>query len=89
MLEEKIRAIENIDKRVIGRIMDRMEGDYKLGFLCDHATPIKVRTHTKDPVPFTIMGGESDSVEKYDEESAKQGAYGLREGPEFIELLAE
>lgn len=89
LVEEKVRAIENIDKRVVGRIMDSMEGDYKLGFLCDHATPIEVRTHTRDPIPFAIMGGASDPVDKYDEESAKRGDYGLRRGPEFIELLAE
>jgi 2,3-bisphosphoglycerate-independent phosphoglycerate mutase len=88
LIEEKIKAIENIDKRVVGRIMDRMEGDYKLGFLCDHPTPIRVRTHVWDPVPFAIMGGASDSVDRYDEKSARKGAYGLRKGSEFIELMA-
>lgn len=88
LIEEKVKAIENIDRRVVARILDGVEGEYRLGFLCDHATPIDIRTHTRDPVPFSIMGGTSDSVTKYDEESAKKGGYGLRKGPEFIELLA-
>jgi len=88
LIEEKVKAIENIDKRVVARILDKMKGDYKLGFLCDHATPISLRTHSKDPIPFTIMGGPRDSVTRYDEESAKKGGYGLRKGPEFMDLLA-
>jgi len=50
----KIRAIEDLDERLIGRLMGRLEGDYVISVLTDHATPIRVRTHTGDPVPFAI-----------------------------------
>jgi 2,3-bisphosphoglycerate-independent phosphoglycerate mutase len=92
LLEEKVKAIENIDKRVVARIVGKLDArygdDYKLGFLCDHWTPVKLRTHVRDPVPFCIMGGGSDGVKKYDEESAKKGSFGLRNGHEFMELMA-
>lgn len=91
MIEEKVNAIENIDKRVVGRILKRIRGKenrYRIGFLCDHATPISLKTHSMDPIPFVISGGKRDGVTKYDEESSKKGSYGLRKGHEFIELLA-
>jgi len=91
LVDEKVKAIENIDKRVIGRILSKLDAsgeEYRLGFLCDHATPISLRTHTRDAIPFTIMGAPRDGVTKYDEESCKKGGYGLRKGPEFMDLLA-
>ncbi len=93
LAKEKVKAIEDIDKRVVGRLLTALDkkypGDYRFGFLCDHATPITVRTHTRDPIPFVIAGGKTDGVTRYDEESAKKGGFGLRDGPEFIELLAK
>jgi len=93
LVKEKVKAIENIDKRVVGRLLDKLDkkypGDYRFGFLCDHATPIRVRTHTRDPIPFVIAGGKTDSVTRYDEESAKKGGFGLREGCEFMDLLSK
>jgi 2,3-bisphosphoglycerate-independent phosphoglycerate mutase len=56
-LEEKIRAIELIDKEVVGYVreaMDRSGQDYRLMVLPDHPTPLSIRTHSKDPVPFVI-----------------------------------
>ncbi len=94
LVNEKIKAIENIDKRVVGRIVEKMDkrGEpYRIGFLCDHATPVRVRTHTEDPIPFIISGAgvEKDGVTRYDEESAKKGGYGLKRGPEFMGLMAK
>ena len=88
-IEEKVRAMENIDKRLLGRFMEKVEGEYRIGILPDHYTPISTRTHEMGAVPFIISGPGigADAVEKFDEESAKQGAYGEKKGPEFIELL--
>jgi len=90
MLDEKIEAIENIDKRTLGRILRKVKGeDIKIGLLADHPTPIKFRTHVADPVPFAIYDSTDgkDAVKRYDEVAAKRGEYGLREGTEFVELL--
>ena len=54
-LENKVLSIEKIDKEVIGTILKGLEGqDFRIMVLPDHSTPLSVRTHTKDPVPFVI-----------------------------------
>ena len=88
-VEEKIKAIERIDKRILGKLMDEMPeyDEYAISILPDHPTPIPIKTHVKDPVPFAMYSskGGSDSVEKYDEFSAKEGSQGLNEGYHFME----
>jgi len=89
LIDEKIRAIENIDKKLISKILNSLNEEFTIGLVTDHATPIEVRTHTTDPVPFAIYSPQrkGDSVKKYDENSAKKGIYGLRKGIEFMNLL--
>ena len=92
LLDNKIEAIENIDKRVLARILDGMKGrEFTIGILPDHATPLSVKTHTHDPVPFAIYSTvrEGDSVERFTEKSAEKGSYGLRNGTDFINLLMD
>ncbi|UCD58379.1 MAG: cofactor-independent phosphoglycerate mutase [Candidatus Hydrogenedentota bacterium] len=57
-IEEKIKAIENFDKLVVGPIVDGMSRSepYRVMVLPDHFTPIKVGTHVADPVPFLVHG---------------------------------
>ena len=57
-IEEKIRAIENFDKLVVGPIVDGISGaqHYRVMVLPDHFTPIIVRTHVADPVPYVVYG---------------------------------
>ncbi len=53
----KIKAIEEIDHKIIGPLLDFFNNsghDFKIMVLADHPTPISVRTHTPDPVPFLI-----------------------------------
>lgn len=91
-LEMKIKAIEDLDKRVVGRLLNKLDSsgyDYKIGIVADHPTPIKVKTHVSDPVPFAVYSDkiESDNSSKYTEKEAKKGRYGLIQGSEFIDLL--
>ena len=85
----KVRTIEDLDKRCIGRIMAGMTEPYAIAILPDHPTPIKIRTHSRDPVPFTIAAPslKPDGLKMYDEESAKNGGYGLVEKDYLISLL--
>ncbi len=56
-LENKVRALELIDEKVVSRIKKALEEsglDFKIMVMPDHPTPIKLRTHTSDPVPFLI-----------------------------------
>jgi 2,3-bisphosphoglycerate-independent phosphoglycerate mutase len=81
----KTKTIEDLDKRLLGHIIDELE-DCVVAVLPDHPTPIKLGTHTRDPVPFTIYNPstEADSVKQFDEESAKNGGFGLIEGEAFM-----
>jgi 2,3-bisphosphoglycerate-independent phosphoglycerate mutase len=90
-LQNKIRAIEDLDKKVIGRIMEKMKGDYVISVFSDHPTPITVKTHVPDPVPFAIYrkGIEPDGVQTFDEKSAKKGSYNTLPGSKFIEEVIE
>ncbi len=58
-LEKKLKAIEDFDKRVVRRVLEGLEGfgEVKLAVLADHPTPIRLRTHTPEPVPFAISTG--------------------------------
>ncbi|MBN2250749.1 MAG: cofactor-independent phosphoglycerate mutase [Candidatus Altiarchaeota archaeon] len=87
---EKIKAIEAIDEKILGRISRELEGsEHAIALLPDHATPVEARTHTPEPVPFAIYksSSEGDAVGTYTEKAAKEGSYGLRQGIEFMDLL--
>ena len=85
----KIRCIEDLDRRLIQRILDGL-GKWKdrtvIAVLPDHPTPIASGAHVRDPVPVAIWDPrvEPDSVLNFDEESVKHGALGLLHGDEFI-----
>jgi 2,3-bisphosphoglycerate-independent phosphoglycerate mutase len=55
--EDKIRAIEDFDALVVGTVLKGLEKfkEYRVLIMPDHATPIEVRTHTDEPVPFVIF----------------------------------
>ncbi len=88
--EQKIKSIEDLDKRLIGRLMEGLDREYTVAVLPDHATPIKVKTHTRDAVPFTIYSPliKPDNVKCFDEKSAKKGGFGfLERGEMFMPLF--
>ena len=57
-----------------------------IAVLPDHPTPVRTRGHTSEPVPFIIYkpGETPDFVQKFDEESCKNGSYGLLKDDGFI-----
>ena len=85
----KIQCIENIDKYIVGPIMQAVE-EYDehvaIALLPDHPTPIDLRTHTAEPIPFAMWypGIEADAVETFDEDAAAHGMHGLLQGDQFI-----
>ncbi|MCD7713584.1 MAG: cofactor-independent phosphoglycerate mutase [Prevotella sp.] len=88
-LKLKLRTIEDIDKRVVGPVMEetaRMKEPVSIAFLPDHPTPCAFRTHTNEPVPFVIYkpGQTADDVLTFDEDSCRQGAYGVMDGMDFL-----
>ncbi|MEM4724671.1 MAG: cofactor-independent phosphoglycerate mutase [Candidatus Hadarchaeum sp.] len=85
--EMKIKAIEDLDRRLLGRIIKKSREDV-VSVLPDHPTPIKVRAHTSDPVPFAVFvpGARGDGL-RFTEADAERGSLGLIKGSEFMKLV--
>ncbi|MEG1586092.1 MAG: cofactor-independent phosphoglycerate mutase [Bacteroidales bacterium] len=88
----KIQTIENLDYRVVRPIVEAVsewEEPVIIGVLPDHPTPVALRTHTSDPVPFLLWGNGivADAVDRYDEQSVSAGSLGLLHGDEFIRKM--
>lgn len=88
----KTKTIEYLNDRIVKPIVEaakKMSEPLAIAILPDHPTPCALRTHTHDAIPFIIYrpGEKSDSVERYDEQSAKAGAYGVLKGDEFIKAF--
>jgi 2,3-bisphosphoglycerate-independent phosphoglycerate mutase len=82
----KIKTIEDLDNRLLGRLLDGLKEKCVIAVLPDHPTPSAIGTHTRDPVPFTIYSPsiKGDKVKFFDEISAKKGIFGFVEGEGFI-----
>lgn len=89
-LELKLKAINYLDQRLIKPIYEatqQMDEPVCIAVLPDHPTPVELRIHVDEPVPFIIYynGIEPDLVEHYDEYSCVSGGYGLLRLQEFIQ----
>lgn len=74
-VEHKIYSIEQIDEKVVKYIvaeMERKDMDYSMLIMPDHPTPLKLKTHVSDPVPYVLYRrGDEGNGAAYDEENAK------------------
>ena len=91
-LELKMRAIDYLDKRLIKPVYEavcQMNEPVCIAILPDHPTPVEMRIHVDEPVPFLIWhpGIEADAVEHYDEVSCVSGSYGMLKLNEFMNQL--
>jgi len=90
-LRLKIEAIEAFDEKIVGTILKGMNGfkRYKVMVLPDHPTPLSVRTHTAEPVPYVIYSSEEGEkggcAEAFDEVSAGQSGIFVEKGFGLIE----
>ena len=85
----KIKTIEYFDKRLLARALagfKEIDDEISIAVLPDHFTPCEKRIHTREPVPFLIFNPQkmSDEIDKFDEESCKNGSAGLLKNHEFI-----
>lgn len=93
--ENKVRAIELIDEKVLPVIINGLEeigDDYKIMILPDHPTPIVTKTHASDPVPYMIYkkSAEKDSgVESINEDTAKATGVYVDFGPSMMKKFIE
>lgn len=84
----KVEAIELYDEKIVGKILDRVElDDTRILLLPDHPTPVKVRTHVAEPVPFAMYGARRDDVKVFTERSCRKGRFGKINALNLIGLL--
>jgi 2,3-bisphosphoglycerate-independent phosphoglycerate mutase len=84
-IEEKVKAIERVDD-VVGMILNEFEG--VVAVLPDHPTPIRIKTHSRDPVPFAVWGKGSDGKTRvYSEKDARLGSAGTKNATGFLDYL--
>ncbi len=80
-IENKVKSIELIDEKIVGTLLKGLEKyeDYRILVMPDHPTPLSIRTHSSDPVPYIIYQKnalKSSSIDGYTEkEAAKTGLY--------------
>ena len=91
-LREKIAAIENFDKLVVGTILDEFKKsneDFRILVVPDHATPLSVRTHTRDPIPFAMYGKgiSKDAIDSYNEVAARKSSLFIEDGYKILDML--
>jgi 2,3-bisphosphoglycerate-independent phosphoglycerate mutase len=88
----KLKTIEYLDQRLIAPIYNhvrQMNEPVAIAVLPDHLTPVELRVHVGQPVPFLIWhrGIVADEVQQYDEVSCAAGAYGLLKLEEFMKTF--
>ena len=93
LLDKKISAIEAFDAKVVGNVLEGMSGssEFRVMVTTDHYTPISVRTHTTEPVPFAIYGtgipAPPDGSGGFSEKSAERQGLFVAEGYKLIQRL--
>jgi 2,3-bisphosphoglycerate-independent phosphoglycerate mutase len=92
-LDAKIEAIEQMDEKVVGTILNGMAeiGDFRLLVLPDHPTPVATGSHSSSPVPFILYSSasEKDNTLPFDERALHDAKLRVEEGHRLIELLLE
>jgi len=94
-LEKKLKAVEDFDSRIVAPILKHAEASdepFTILVMPDHPTPISVKTHTRDPIPFAVYrtdDADPDAVETFDEESVKNGSMGLVKASDLIGMLVK
>lgn len=91
-MERKIQAVQNLDERVIKRLTDALDEkkvDYRLLVLPDHPTPIRVRTHTAENVPYLLYDSTDikENTWNYNEKEAAKSGILMEEGYTLIDRL--
>ena len=91
-LELKLQTIESLENRIVKPIFEevnRWRDPVCIALLPDHPTPVEIRTHVTEPIPFAVWypGIRPDAVQHYDEVSCVEGSYGLLRLSQFMNEL--
>lgn len=92
-LEGKIRAIELIDQEIVGPLLKGLEEageDYSILVMPDHPTPISIKTHISDPIPYLLYRStapEESGIDTYTENTGKSTGRYVAQGYELMSRL--
>lgn len=92
-IENKVRSIELIDEKIVGYICDNLNKigeEYRMLILPDHPTPLALRTHTRDAVPFVLYDSTSpkdNKVSSYTEANAKESGIYYDKGYKLLNVF--
>ncbi|MCP4584310.1 MAG: cofactor-independent phosphoglycerate mutase, partial [candidate division Zixibacteria bacterium] len=89
LIDEKIKSIEQIDEHIISRLRSWNNGDLRVLIMPDHPTPIEIKTHVSDPVPFVLwgLGFDSNGTESFSEQSGKETNLYIEHGYDLMDML--
>ncbi len=94
-IENKVASIEKLDAEILSVVknyLDQCGNPYRILFLPDHPTPIEIRTHAREAVPFVIYDSEKpieSGIAKYCEREFEKTTLFLDEGPKLMPLFLE
>ena len=89
-IENKVKSIEIIDKLVVGPMIEYLKGNpHRILIMPDHPTPLSVKTHVSDPVPYVLYCSEEEKigVSSVNEKIAKETGYFVENGPNIMNKL--
>ncbi|MCQ2517570.1 MAG: cofactor-independent phosphoglycerate mutase [Lachnospiraceae bacterium] len=93
-IERKVKAIENIDEFIVGPLLEKMRAsgeDFRMMILPDHPTPVRLRTHTSDSIPYMIYDSrvKSGCNVLYNEKTAASTGIFVDKGCKLMDKLLE
>lgn len=93
-VENKVKSIEYLDSRIIAPVMAAMEESgeaYRMLILPDHPTPVRIRTHTADPVPYILYDStrQQKKLARFSEQAAAAAGNFEEEGYRLMERFLE
>lgn len=90
-IENKKRSLELIDEKILGPVLNALEeyDDYKVLIMPDHATPLELRTHTNDPIPFLMYhkNGEIEGKDEFTEQTCKETGVYIEDGHNILSIF--
>lgn len=93
--KKKMQAVEDLDSKIIAPLLEfaqSLNEPCRILVMPDHPTPVALKTHTSDPIPFVLYDTRetnADTVQVFDEESVKGGAFAIVYAPDLVSLMIQ
>ncbi len=93
-IDNKVLSIELIDQKILKPVYEYLascDDDFKILILPDHPTPLQLRTHSSDPVPFMLYDSKKEyvGVDTFDEQSASQTEITVEHGHDLLDMVID